>query len=178
MLGLALAWGTLVSAAEVGPETGLPIPRFVSMKPAEANIRRGPSLTHRVDWVFRHQGLPLVVTAEYGHWRRVVDRDGVGGWVHYAMLSGTRTVIIDADMVELRDEPNPTALIHARAERGVIARLGDCANGWCQIRADGQRGWVEVTKLWGVDLDAGPLEPNAESADTVLSVVVDPVPAN
>ena len=77
-------------APGVGPETGLPIPRFVSMKASEANIRRGPSMTHRVDWVFRHQGLPLIVTAEYGHWRRVMDRRVVahyGGEVRLAALS-------------------------------------------------------------------------------------------
>lgn len=137
----------------VGPETGLPIPRFVSMKASEANIRRGPSMTHRVDWVFRHQGLPLIVTAEYGHWRRVIDRDGAGGWVHYAMLSGTRTVIVDADRVELRAKPNALAPIKAEAERGVIARLEDCADQWCEIRADGRKGWVHEADLWGVSLD-------------------------
>lgn len=137
----------------IGPETGLPIPRFVSMKASEANIRRGPSMTHRVDWVFRHQGLPLIVTAEYGHWRRVIDRDGAGGWVHYAMLSGTRTVIVEADRVELRAKPNALAPIKAEAERGVIARLEDCADQWCEIRADGRKGWVHEADLWGVSLD-------------------------
>ena len=137
----------------VGPETGLPIPRFVSMKASEANIRRGPSLTHRVDWVFRHQGLPLIVTAEYGHWRRVMDRDGAGGWVHYAMLSGTRTVIVDVDMAELRAQPNELAPIKAEAERGVIARLEDCSAKWCEIRADGAKGWVHEGDLWGVTLE-------------------------
>lgn len=137
----------------VGPETGLPIPRFVSMKASEANIRRGPSMTHRVDWVFRHQGLPLIVTAEYGHWRRVIDRDGAGGWVHYAMLSGTRTVIVDAERVELRAQPNELAPIKAEAERGVIARLEECAASWCEIRADGRKGWVHEVDLWGVSLD-------------------------
>ena len=137
----------------VGPETGLPIPRFVSMKASEANIRRGPSMTHRVDWVFRHQGLPLIVTAEYGHWRRVMDRDGAGGWVHYAMLSGTRTVIVDVDMAELRAQPNELAPIKAESERGVIARLEECSGTWCEIRADGAKGWVHEGDLWGVTLD-------------------------
>ncbi|MCA8878850.1 MAG: aspartyl-trna synthetase [Rhodobacteraceae bacterium] len=138
---------------QVGAETGLPLPRFVSMKTSEANIRRGPSLTHRVDWVFRHQGLPLIVTAEYGHWRRVVDRDGVGGWIHYALLSGTRTVIVDTDMAELHARPDLTAPVRAEAERNVIARLDECADGWCRIRAGGRKGWVPQDQLWGVTLE-------------------------
>lgn len=141
-----------VQAQGVGPVTNLPMPRFVSMKASEANIRRGPSLTHRVDWVFRHQGMPLVVTGEYGHWRRVVDRDGMGGWIHYALLSGTRTAIIVDGSVDMQSRPMEGAPVSARAEQGVIAKLGECANGWCKISAGGKRGWVPRTALWGVEL--------------------------
>lgn len=148
---LLLAGATTAVAETRGPVTNLPIPRFVSMKAGEANVRRGPSLTHRVDWVFRHPGMPLIVTAEYGHWRRVVDREGVGGWIHYALLSGTRTVVVDADKVALRDRPLPDSPVRAYAEQGVIARLGDCEAGWCRISADGYRGWVPADTLWGLD---------------------------
>lgn len=147
--------GAVAQSPSTGPVTNLPMPRFVSMKAAEANIRRGPSMTHRVDWVFRHQGQPLIITAEYGHWRRVVDRDGVGGWVHYALLSGTRTVIVDGEMVNLHAQPSLTATVKARAEQGVIARLGDCEDDWCQIRAGGNRGWVQIGEIWGRDVDLG-----------------------
>ena len=75
------------SAAETrGPVTNLPLPRFVSMKAAEGNVRRGPSLSHRIDWVYKRRDLPLRITAEHGHWRRVADRDGTGGWGHYLAL--------------------------------------------------------------------------------------------
>ena len=76
-----------------GPVTNLPLPRYVSLKGGEGNARRGPSLSHRIDWVFRHPGMPLRVVAEFGHWRRVEDQDGAGGWVHYSLLSGVRTAI-------------------------------------------------------------------------------------
>ena len=67
----------------LGPETNLPMPRYVSLKASEANVRRGPSLTHRIDWVFKRRDMPLQVVAEYGHWRRVIDRDGQGGSDHH-----------------------------------------------------------------------------------------------
>lgn len=136
----------------MGPSTGLPLPRFVSIKASEANVRRGPSTTHRIDWVFQHPGLPVIVTAEYGHWRRVVDRDGLGGWVHYALLSGNRTVIVDLEMADLRRDPDRAAPVRARLERGVIARLIGCEASWCEVAAGGHRGWVEEAALWGVDL--------------------------
>lgn len=138
---------------DVGPETNLPLPRYVSLKTDEGNVRRGPSLSHRIDWVFVRRGMPLQVTAEYGHWRRVIDRDGVGGWVHYALLSGNRTVVVDADMLTLHRRADPDAPVTARLERGVIARLDECEPGWCRIAAGGYRGWVRKTSLWGVAPD-------------------------
>lgn len=136
-----------------GPVTNLPLPRFVSLKGSEGNARRGPSLSHRIDWVFRHNGMPLRITAEFGHWRRVEDRDGAGGWVHYALLSGVRTVIVQDDMVELKMRPDAAAAVAAIAESGAIARLGECGTDWCQIAAGGQRGWVPKSTIWGVDPD-------------------------
>lgn len=134
-----------------GQVTNLPVPRYVSLKGSEGNARRGPSLSHRIDWVFRHAGMPLRVTAEYGHWRRVEDADGAGGWVHYALLSGVRTAIIQQDMAELRARPNADAAVTARAEQGAIVKLGACRVDWCQITGGGTSGWVPQSALWGVD---------------------------
>lgn len=133
-----------------GPVTNLPLPRFVSLKASEANVRRGPSLSHRVDWIFTRRDMPLQVVAEYGHWRRVIDRDGMGGWVHYTLLSGNRTVIVDRDLLTLRSRPEPDAPELARLELGVIADLGDCDPDWCRLSAGGYRGWAPKSALWGV----------------------------
>ena len=139
--------------AERGPVTNLPLPRFVSLKASEANVRRGPSLSHRVDWIFQRRHMPLQVVAEYGHWRRVVDRDGMGGWVHYTMLSGNRTVIVDQDLLALHARPEDGAPETARLEAGVIADLGECGPEWCRLNAQGHRGWVREAALWGVAAD-------------------------
>ena len=49
-------------ARDTGPVTNLPLPRYVSLKAAEGNVRRGPSLTHRIDWVFQRRDMPLRIT--------------------------------------------------------------------------------------------------------------------
>ena len=126
------------------------MPRFVSLKAAEGNARRGPSLSQRIDWVFKRRNMPLQVVAEYGHWRRVIDREGLGGWVHYAMLSGSRTVIIGQDLLVLRARPDTTASENAVIEAGVIARLGACDADWCRLTAGGYKGWAQKSELWGV----------------------------
>ncbi|WP_390923778.1 SH3 domain-containing protein [Parasedimentitalea psychrophila] len=150
MPSLCLSAGNPAPEHPRGSVTNLPLPRFVSMKASEGNVRRGPSLTHRIDWVFKRRDMPLEITAEYGHWRRVRDRDGVGGWVHYALLSGTRTVLIEEDMLTVRAQPNKNAPVTAAFELGVVARLGACSPNWCRISAGGYRGWVPKAKLWGV----------------------------
>ncbi|WP_095590167.1 SH3 domain-containing protein [Actibacterium ureilyticum] len=149
-----LAWaGAAAHAGERGAVTNLPLPRFVSLKAGEGNVRRGPGLSHRIDWVYQRRNLPLEVVGEFGHWRRVRDRDGIGGWIHYSLLSGARTVIVEEDMLPMRRAADPDADIAARAESGVIARLGPCKQDWCRIGAGGIWGWVPKTALWGVKPD-------------------------
>lgn len=133
----------------VGPETGYPLPRFVSMDAAEGRARRGPSRSHRIDWVFTQRDMPLIIIAEHGHWRRVIDYEGEGGWMHYSLLSGIRTGIVEADMVELRSRPEATAPVRAYAELGVIGRLQECRENWCLFSTGGYRGWVPQDMLWG-----------------------------
>jgi SH3-like domain-containing protein len=134
-----------------GPVTGQPLPRYVSLKGSEGNARRGPGLTHRIDWVFTTAGTPLRVTAEYENWRRVEDFEGFGGWVHFALLSGARYVIITQDMANFHRLPDASLPVAFQAERGVLARLLECSTDWCRVNADGQRGWAPKTALWGVD---------------------------
>ncbi|MBL4767177.1 MAG: aspartyl-trna synthetase [Rhodobacteraceae bacterium] len=150
---LAIAASTAVFAQsndKRGPITNLPLPRYVSMKSSEGNVRRGPSLTHRIDWVFTRRDMPLKITAEHGHWRRVQDHDGAGGWVHYALLSGVRTVLIKQDMMPIYTRPDPQTPIVAAFELGVVARLGTCEQTWCRVSAGGYRGWALKSQLWGV----------------------------
>lgn len=137
-------------APTLGPVTHLPLPRFVSLKTNEGNARRGPGLTHRIDWVFTRAGMPLRITAEHEHWRRIEDQDGMGGWVHYSLLSGARSVLITEDMAELRESADPRAAVVAQAEMGVIGKVLRCTEDWCRISADGEKGWLPKTALWGV----------------------------
>lgn len=137
-------------AAQVN-ERGLSLPRFVSLKSSEGRARRGPARSYMVDWIFTRRDMPLMVTAEYEHWRRVEDSEGMGGWVHYALLSGVRTALVTGDMVPMRAQPRANASEVAHLERGVVARILTCQAQWCRLGVDGHRGWVERRALWGVN---------------------------
>ena len=147
---LLVILATSASASDRGAVTNLPLPRYVSLKASEGNVRRGPSLTHRIDWVFKRRDMPLEITAEHGHWRRVRDRDGAGGWVHYSLLSGTRYVLIEQDMLALYQRADPATPVMARLELGVIASLSKCSANWRRLTSAGYKGWAPKTSLWGV----------------------------
>lgn len=152
-VGVPGAFGGRAMAVEVerGAVTGLPIPRFVSLKSGEVRARRGPGLTHRVDWVYHRRGLPVRVTAEFEHWRRVEDNEGAGGWMHYSLLSGVRTVLVRHDMAPMRVRADEASSVAAFLEAGVVAQVQSCGPEWCRLNADGLRGWTLKSALWGVD---------------------------
>lgn len=137
-------------SATLGPVTNLPLPRFVSLKGSNANVRRGPSQSHRIDWILTRKGTPLLVTAEFEHWRRVQDEDGAGGWIHYALLSGRRTAVVRAQRAPLHNEPTETSPTVALVERGVLGALGACNPQWCKIEVQNVAGWIRKSEIWGV----------------------------
>jgi len=134
--------------------SGLPIPRFVSLKAEKVNVRRGPSSDHPVAWVFQRKGLPVEIVAEFEAWRRVRDSDGEEGWILQNMLSGKRTAVIapwkQGQMVELQNAPRSGAGAVARVGAGVVAEVEGCDGQWCELTAGGYDGYVEQTQLWGV----------------------------
>jgi len=99
--------------------------------------------------VFKARDLPVEITAEHGHWRRVRDRDGVGGWIHHALLSGVRTGIVEVEIAALRTQPEQNAPMRATLERNVIGRIQSCDGHWCRFSAGGYRGWVLQSEIWG-----------------------------
>jgi SH3-like domain-containing protein len=127
----------------------LPIPRFVSLRSNEVNVRTGPGMQYPVTWVFVRNGLPVEVTGTFDVWRKVRDIDGVEGWVHQNLLSGERHAIIVGEVRTLTRTPTnlqPVAL----AEPGVIARVLECEGVYCRLEVDGHKGWLPREQIWGV----------------------------
>lgn len=152
LLFTGAGWASDVPTSR-GPVTGLPLPRYVSLKGRTGNVRRGPGFSNRIDWVFTRVGMPLRVTAEYGHWRRVEDQDGLGGWIFYTLISGVRTVVFTQKLTDWRDAPEKDARLDAKAQENVIARLYEARKLWIRVGAEGSEGWVQKTAVWGVDPD-------------------------
>ena len=132
--------------------SGLPLPRFVSIKSDAANVRRGPRPDFPLLWQYQRRNLPLEVIAEYDDWRRVRDHQGEEGWMKAPLLSGARTVIVrrSAHAVTLRAVPDATGGVVALVQPGVIGTLEACKGDWCEVEVDGYDGWLPRDQIWGV----------------------------
>lgn len=141
-------------AGQVGRESGLPVPRFLSIKADKVNVRSGPSRDHAVAWVFTRAGLPVEVTAEFETWRRIRDSDGAEGWVYHSMLSSRRTALVGPWLKDgptsLFASPDAQGRVAAKAEPGVLGQVKDCDGTWCHFFGDGFDGFIQQEKLWGV----------------------------
>nr|WP_110749804.1 SH3 domain-containing protein [Phyllobacterium leguminum] len=147
--------GAGAAGTMVGP-SGLPLPRFVSLKPSRANLRVGPGRQYAVSWLFQKSGLPIEIIQEYDNWRRIRDADGAEGWIYQSMLSGKRTAIVapwkknePKALISLHAGPDETTGLVARVEPGVIGTLDECDGDWCRFKIEGVDGWVKQAELWG-----------------------------
>jgi SH3-like domain-containing protein len=156
-LAMGAAGGTVQAAGEApGSASGLPVPRFVSLKSDRVNVRGGPTKDHEVTWVYTRSGLPVEVTAEFENWRRIRDWEGSEGWVYHSLLSGRRTAIVAPrskskdDLLTLHEKADKQSVVRAQLQSGVLGTVKRCAGGWCHITGSGFDGWIEQERLWGV----------------------------
>lgn len=160
---LSIAVETPAAAATSSPAdqatarsgSGLPLPRFVSLKSSRVNARVGPGVNYAVEWLYLKQGLPMEIIQEYDNWRKVRDADGAEGWINQSLLSGKRTAIAapwqrgkDA-RINLLTEPDEAASPVAILEPGVVGTIKLCNGEWCEMTFDGHTGWISQAKIWG-----------------------------
>ena len=143
-----------LAARKAGPSTGLPLPRFVSLKADEVNVRRGPGWDHAIAWVFRRAGLPVEVIAEFDVWRQVRDSEGATGWVVGSLLSGRRTVLVapweaEKGTIDMHEGASRSSRVSARLSPGVLGDVKECDGSWCRILIGGVSGYIAQDAVWG-----------------------------
>ena len=143
------------AAGEVptGPVSGLPMPRFVSLKSDRVNVRGGPNKDQEVRWVYTRAGMPVEITAEFENWRRIRDWEGAEGWVYHSLLSGKRTAVVvpklNAELVPLYESADTQSPVAARLQSGVLGALKSCNGTWCLFSGKNFSGWIQQERLWG-----------------------------
>ena len=153
VLALLLAAGAALAASDP-TSSGLPVPRFVSLKADRVNVRGGPDKDHDVSFIYTRVGWPVEITAEFENWRRIRDSDGSEGWVYHSLLSGKRMAAVQlkskTDLAPVHAKPDDQSPVTARLQYGVLGAVKRCTGTWCLIAGDGFEGWVEQHDLWGV----------------------------
>ena len=150
------AGATVAGADQVGTASGLPVPRYVSLKSSRVNLREGPSKDHRTIWIFQQAGLPVEITAEFETWRKVRDSEGSEGWVLHSLLSGRRTGLVTPwkknpkDTSLLYAKPSADAAPSAMLQPNVLVNIRSCDKTWCRVNGEGFDGFIRQTELWGV----------------------------
>lgn len=125
-------------------------PYWVSLKVDRANMRVGPDRSYPIEWVYVRRDLPLKVVRKSGGWRLVEDQEGTRGWMLARFLSRDRTATVVGDgLADIRGEAGAGAKLLWRAQPGVIGRLGECEQNWCEFGIGKMRGWIAADSIWG-----------------------------
>ena len=147
--------GAALAAGEgaTGTVSGLPIPRFVSLKSDRVNVRSGPNKDQDVRWVYTRAGMPVEITAEFENWRRIRDWEGAEGWVYHSLLSGRRSAVVvpkeKQELVPLYESADIESAVTASLQSGVLGQLKSCDGKWCQFAGKNFSGWIVQERLWG-----------------------------
>lgn len=134
--------------------SGLPIPRFVTISSDKVFVRTGPAVRYPIKWVFIKDGLPVEIMQEFDTWRKIRDQDGQEGWIHQSLLSGKRNaLVIGEENAILTRKPVTDARPVAMLEPKVLVGVKECSGAWCLVATDGYEGWIERKSLWGIYAD-------------------------
>lgn len=131
--------------------SGLPIPRFVSLHSDKVFVRTGPALRYPIKWVYKRENMPVEIIQEFDTWRKIKDFDGDEGWIHQSLLSGERNAVIkNKEGASIMKKPDLQSKKVAIIEKGTIVHLKTCEPSWCEVKVEGFSGWIERNLLWGV----------------------------
>lgn len=143
-----------VLAQALGTVSGLPVPRFASLKSDRVNVHEGPTRNHLTRWIYQRAGLPVEITAEFENWRKIRDSEGAEGWVLHSLLSGRRTALVLAGKtsgnVMLFAKASAQSAVTAWLQPGVVSNIKTCDGQWCHIFGDDYDGYIQQSNVWGV----------------------------
>ena len=155
ILAALMIWSGPVAAQtlEEDGESGLKLPRFVSLRSNLINARSGPGARYPIEWVYMQKGAPVEIVAEFEIWRQIKDWQGSKTWVHKSMLSGHRSVkVITPGENNIYAKPDYNSKVIAKVENEVVGEVIKCPEekSFCHIRFDSIDGWVSRQNLYGI----------------------------
>lgn len=123
--------------------------QFMSIIVDKANLRAAPRQDSLIQWVYVRSGLPVLVTEQYDNWRKVIDPEGVSGWMRADLLAERRTVLVLERTRTMFDRPRADANPEYLVEAGNVGTVRVCQEAWCRVTIGSATGWILRTHLWG-----------------------------
>jgi SH3-like domain-containing protein len=126
---------------------------FSSLRSEETNVRSGPGQNYPIKFTFKLRGIPVRVISEYDNWNEIQDYEGQSGWVTKSLLTKKRTLMVKTSktFVNMYSKNNEKSRIIFRLENQVIGDYLKCLDGWCGIKINNKKGWVQQVDLFGTD---------------------------
>lgn len=134
-------------------ETGLRIPRFVSLRYNLTNARSGPGKRYPIEWVYMHKSSPVEIIAEFEDWRKIKDWQGSESWIHKSGLYGERFVkVVNLGENNIYAKDDYSAKVIAKVEDEVVGEIKKCPanNSFCLIKFSNIEGWLPRQILYGI----------------------------
>ncbi len=130
--------------------SGLPLPRFASLKSDNVFVRTGPSMDYPIKWIYKKDGLPVEIIQEFDSWRKIKDPNGDSGWAHKILLTGKKMAQIIGDDMAVAYNNTEMDKPVVKFEKGVIVHVEECQKLMCRVHFAPYEGWIEKKHLWGV----------------------------
>ncbi len=146
------AVGILLCVAPAVYAQDLAIPRFVSFRRSDVNLRTGPGNRYPIKFVYRMKNYPVEVIDEYELWRQIREVDGTVGWVHRRMLSSGRFAVVTEDTTLRRHADSSTSPV-AFVQKGALGKLEECQVDSCRLsfsfNGKNYEGWLNKEDFYG-----------------------------
>ncbi len=156
LIALIMSVSSAVAQAADSSESGLELPRMVSLRSDLINGRSGPDTKYPIEWIYKQKGMPVEIINEFGLWRQIKDWEGSECWVHKSMLTGRRFVkVTNLGENNIYNSDDYGSKVIAKVEDGVVGEVKECkkGNNFCLIKFGTIEGWVPKNILFGIYKD-------------------------
>ena len=122
---------------------------FLSLKKNRENVRYGPSFDSPIKFIYKKINLPIKQIDKKDNFRRIIDLKNNSGWVHVSQLKKINSLIPLKDKILFKNPSNFSKPL-AKIKRGRLLLIENCVDGWCQIKTEDFKGWLETDSAWGL----------------------------
>lgn len=134
---------------DLNAATNTELPKFMSIKVSEANLRAGPGTNFPIELIYVKKHLVIEVVDAFDNWYKVLDEEGNTGWLHKSLVSSRRYFVVKNDSAKLYKNPkNNIELLFL--ETGLRGKIESCRNDWCKVKIKKYSGWLQKIDIWGV----------------------------